>query len=249
MSRLSLRSVLLPVVAAGALGLVGIACDDASTPPPRSPLGEDAAGPVSGDADGETGGGNDSGEAAPVLSPLGPGAADDGIAGGSDAGSGDAALEARAAAALTFVAEVLGVPERTLSLAALEPVVWNNGCLGVSRPGILCVEALTPGWRAVVPDGLGSPHTVHGDDWGQMLWAGERSIEATLVAVDPRAGTVSLEGPDGAIEVLAIAPGTAWYGGESPTVVPPPGAGVLVLADASPVEGGLPVVAWLAVIE
>lgn len=50
----------------------------------------------------------------------------------------------------------LNVPASALSLVRLEGVVWPDGCLGLGGPGVVCTQALVPGWLAVfrAPNGL-----------------------------------------------------------------------------------------------
>lgn len=49
----------------------------------------------------------------------------------------------------------LGVPAGGISVVTLEPFTWPDGCLGLGGPGVVCTQALVPGWLAVLraPDG------------------------------------------------------------------------------------------------
>lgn len=234
---LLLAAVLAAVLAAGC---------GADAPPPTSPLGDGGAGSAGEAAPG--GGAVPGGGALPPLPAPGDGAGGDAA---PDGVPSEAALEAAAARALGTIAEVLGVPEPSLRLVALEPVAWPDACIGIDRPGLLCAQVVTPGWRAVVADGLGNPHTVHGDWEGQVAWAGERRVTGTLVAIDVAAGRVTVTRDEGGEETFALAPGSAWFGW--PEGGPPPpsaqGTAVVVAADAAPLEDAPAVLAWAAAAE
>lgn len=45
------------------------------------------------------------------------------------------------------------IPERNIRVVESSRETWPNTCLGVPRPGEVCAEALTEGWRVVVTNG------------------------------------------------------------------------------------------------
>lgn len=49
----------------------------------------------------------------------------------------------------------LGVPVASTKLLSFEAATWPNGCLGLGGPGVVCSQALVPGWLAILsgPDG------------------------------------------------------------------------------------------------
>lgn len=49
----------------------------------------------------------------------------------------------------------LRVPVGGITVVSLEPFTWPDGCLGLGGPGVVCTQALAPGWLAVLrgPDG------------------------------------------------------------------------------------------------
>lgn len=53
------------------------------------------------------------------------------------------------------LAAKLGVAAPAITVVSLEPFVWPDGCLGLGGPGVVCTQALVPGWLAVLrgPDG------------------------------------------------------------------------------------------------
>ncbi len=46
-----------------------------------------------------------------------------------------------------------GIPISDLSVAEVKQETWSDGCLGLTKPGIVCTEALVPGWQITVASG------------------------------------------------------------------------------------------------
>ena len=42
----------------------------------------------------------------------------------------------------------------TLRVVEAEPQNWTDGCLGLAKPEEICTQAIVPGWRVIVTDGL-----------------------------------------------------------------------------------------------
>ncbi len=55
-----------------------------------------------------------------------------------------------------FLAEQLGLPAQEIQVAAYEPADFPDGCLGLPRPGEMCIQVITPGYVVTF-------HTVKGD--------------------------------------------------------------------------------------
>jgi hypothetical protein len=55
----------------------------------------------------------------------------------------------------TDLAARLRAPVGGITVVSLEPFTWPDGCLGLGGPGVVCTQALAPGWLAVLrgPDG------------------------------------------------------------------------------------------------
>ncbi|OLP17650.1 hypothetical protein BST81_15110 [Leptolyngbya sp. 'hensonii'] len=51
---------------------------------------------------------------------------------------------------LQDAAQRTSLPLTTLRIVRAERRTWPNGCLGLSRSGEMCTQALVPGWRVVV---------------------------------------------------------------------------------------------------
>ena len=191
-----------------------VACGPSDPPPPTNPLAETPSASTS----------------VPAGPPTTPGP------GGP--GSGGAA-ESAAATAISLMAEWLGIEESTLRVVAVESVDWPDTCLGVTTPGALCAEVITPGWRVLLIDGLDGAHTVHMSLTGDARWSGEATASGLVTAVEPSSGAVELQ-VDGQPLALRTAPGSSLGG---PFEV---GAPVRVAYDTAPTEDSPPVIAWIA---
>jgi hypothetical protein len=53
-------------------------------------------------------------------------------------------------AAITVLSENLGIPADNIKLVSTEAVEWPDGCLGVQEEGMMCTEAITPGFRIIL---------------------------------------------------------------------------------------------------
>lgn len=57
--------------------------------------------------------------------------------------------------AVEALAQALGVDPGQIQIVSSEAVDWPDGCLGAARPGMMCTQAIVPGWRIVMEvDGL-----------------------------------------------------------------------------------------------
>lgn len=55
-----------------------------------------------------------------------------------------------------------------LKILSSQPKNWSNSCLGFTEPGKVCAQAITPGWRVVVTDGLHN-WTYRTNDSGDLI--------------------------------------------------------------------------------
>lgn len=53
-------------------------------------------------------------------------------------------------AVITEVSKQTGISPKNLKITQSSPQTWSNGCLGLSKPGEICTQALVEGWRVVV---------------------------------------------------------------------------------------------------
>ena len=59
-------------------------------------------------------------------------------------------FEAIADAAVQFAAAELGVDPASIQVLSVDAVEWRNSCLGVDKPGEMCLEVITPGYRVLL---------------------------------------------------------------------------------------------------
>ena len=55
-----------------------------------------------------------------------------------------------------------------LRVVEAEPHNWTDGCLGLAKPEEICTQAIVPGWRVIVNDGL-REWTYRTDDSGNLV--------------------------------------------------------------------------------
>lgn len=53
-------------------------------------------------------------------------------------------------AAITALSENLGLSAESIKLVSTEAVEWPDGCLGVPEEGVMCTEAIVPGFRIIL---------------------------------------------------------------------------------------------------
>jgi hypothetical protein len=79
------------------------------------------------------------------------------------------------------LAEALGVDVGEVSFVSTEAVDWPDGCLGAARPGMMCTQAIVPGWRiAMEVNGLQYEYRTNQD--------GSQIVSATKVFSWTRSG-------------------------------------------------------------
>lgn len=69
-------------------------------------------------------------------------------------------FEPIAGAAVQFAAAELGMDAASIQVVSVESVEWRNSCLGVDKPGEMCMDVITPGYRVVLDVG-GQEVAVH----------------------------------------------------------------------------------------
>lgn len=48
------------------------------------------------------------------------------------------------------LAERLSIPPEQITVVSVEEVAWPDGCLGIRRPGLMCTQAIVPGYRIIL---------------------------------------------------------------------------------------------------
>ncbi len=72
------------------------------------------------------------------------------------------------AAAIQALASKLAVDPASIEVAGFDTLDWPDACLGIPRPGELCAESVTPGWRVgLLVDG--TEYEAHTDMLGSQV--------------------------------------------------------------------------------
>jgi hypothetical protein len=105
-------------------------------------------------------------------------------------------------AALQQLAKSLNAPVEQIKLLSTEAVEWPDGCLGVARPGVMCAQVITPGFRILL-EADGKQYEYHTTtDGSVVLPAAEDSLAAETTAVQSLAAMLGLR-PD-VINVISV---------------------------------------------
>jgi hypothetical protein len=86
--------------------------------------------------------------------------------------------------ALNALAQTLNLPTDQITLVSTEAVDWPDGCLGVYRPEVTCIQMITPGFRIVLEAG-GRQYEYHANADGRVV------ISATLALTWHRQGGIA----------------------------------------------------------
>ena len=96
----------------------------------------------------------------------------------------------------------------SIELVSADGVVWPNGCLGLSRAGVMCTEALVPGYRVMLRLGVAT-YEVRTDETGrQVRWAPQ--VQLLVRFVESSAGVAVFETDDGNELSTRLVPGTGF---------------------------------------
>lgn len=85
----------------------------------------------------------------PIAGPAASPTAVPAAPGGPDLETPAAAVEAAQAA----LAEALGIETAAISVVASTEAEWPNGCLGIEQPGVMCTQAIVPGYQVILEAG------------------------------------------------------------------------------------------------
>lgn len=69
---------------------------------------------------------------------------------------------------LRDITRKFNVPRRALNIVRVEQRTWSDGCLGLAEPGVLCTQALVPGWLVRV-EGENRAWTYRSDRKGAVI--------------------------------------------------------------------------------
>ncbi len=71
-------------------------------------------------------------------------------------------------AAIDTLSQSLGMPASAISVVSSEAVTWPNGCLGVTRIGVMCTQFQVPGFKIILSAG-GKQYEVHTNQDGTSV--------------------------------------------------------------------------------
>jgi hypothetical protein len=109
--------------------------------------------------------------------------------------------------AIAALSANLGVPGEQIKIVTSEAVEWPDGCLGVRKIGVMCTEAIVPGFRIVL-EALGQQYEAHTNADGTVV----RFAGAPAGAANPAQSQVAktladtLHIDENAITVVSSAP-------------------------------------------
>ena len=89
-------------------------------------------------------------------------------------------------AALTALSQSLNLPPGKITLISTEAVEWPDGCLGIQREGLMCTQAIVPGYK-IMFQVSGTLYEVRtNEDGSQAVWVGDtltgaESVEEILI--------------------------------------------------------------------
>ena len=79
-------------------------------------------------------------------------------------------------AAQRYLAERLGLRDPSaVAVIGVEEVTWPDACLGLSRPGEMCAQVLTPGYRITL-EAAGQRYTLHTNPTGSVIRLAEEPV-------------------------------------------------------------------------
>ncbi len=105
-------------------------------------------------------------------------------------------FEAIAGAAVQFAAAELGVDPAAIQVISVEEATWRSSCLGVEKPGEMCMDVITPGYRVLL--------SVN----GQEVAVHTNQEASVLRLTDPAQGAPSVK-PSSFLPARIAAPGGA----------------------------------------
>jgi hypothetical protein len=71
-------------------------------------------------------------------------------------------------AAVTLLSQTLNLPPGQITLISTEAVEWPDGCLGIRKPGVMCTQAIVPGYRIIL-EANGVQYEVRTNEDGRVV--------------------------------------------------------------------------------
>ena len=71
-------------------------------------------------------------------------------------------------AAITALSGILSLPPGQIAVVSTEAVEWPDGCLGVQKPGVMCTQAIVPGYKIIL-EANDEQYEFHTDEDGSVV--------------------------------------------------------------------------------
>jgi hypothetical protein len=71
-------------------------------------------------------------------------------------------------AAITALSGTLNLPPGQIAVVSTEAVEWPDGCLGVQKLGVMCTQAIVPGYKIIL-EAKGEQYEFHTDEDGSVV--------------------------------------------------------------------------------
>jgi hypothetical protein len=92
-------------------------------------------------------------------------------------------LTAAQSAAISALSMTLSLPPEKINVVSTEPVDWPDGCLGIQKIGMLCTQAIVPGYKITLAAN-GKQYEFHTNkDGSQLEQAGEIAAAGAVESI------------------------------------------------------------------
>ena len=106
-------------------------------------------------------------------------------------------------AAIAALSKELNLPPGQISLVSTEAVEWPDGCLGVQKIGVMCTQAIVPGYKIVLKAD-GQEYEFHTNkDGSQIVQAGESAVAGSVEEMVIKQLALNLELEESGISVVS----------------------------------------------
>lgn len=100
-------------------------------------------------------------------------------------------------AAITALSETLNLPPGQITVVSAEAVEWPDGCLGVQKPGVMCTQAIVPGYKIIL-EANGEQYEFHTDEDGSTVLRVAEEVFGSVeeLVIDQLASNLGLDESD-----------------------------------------------------
>jgi len=100
-------------------------------------------------------------------------------------------------AAITALSGTLNLPPGQITVVSAEAVEWPDGCLGVQKLGVMCTQAIVPGYKIIL-EANGEQYEFHTDEDGSVVVQVAKEVFESLEAqvVNQLASNLGLDESD-----------------------------------------------------